>query len=41
MFGDWAVLRGSGKAICTITLANTPAGDDFTRSSSSPAATRW
>lgn len=28
MFGDWALQRG-GKAICTMTLANTPAGDDF------------
>jgi hypothetical protein len=30
MFGDWALQRGGGgKAICTMTLANTPAGDDF------------
>jgi Protease inhibitor Inh len=29
MFGDWALMRGGGKAICTMTLANTPAGDDF------------
>jgi hypothetical protein len=29
MFGDWALARGGGKAICTMTLANTPAGDDF------------
>jgi hypothetical protein len=28
MFGDWALQR-AGKAICTMTLANTPAGDDF------------
>jgi Protease inhibitor Inh len=30
MFGDWALMRGSGaKPICTMTLANTPAGDDY------------
>jgi Protease inhibitor Inh len=30
MFGDWALMRGGGpKPICTMTLANTPAGDDF------------
>jgi hypothetical protein len=29
MFGDWALMRGGGKAICTMTLANTPAGDDY------------
>jgi len=29
MLGDWALSRGGGKAICTLTLANTPAGDDF------------
>jgi len=30
MFGDWTLLRSAGgKAICTLTLANTPAGDDF------------
>jgi hypothetical protein len=28
MFGDWAMQR-AGKAICTMTLANTPVGDDF------------
>jgi hypothetical protein len=28
MFGDWAMQR-AGKAICTLTLANTPVGDDF------------
>jgi hypothetical protein len=28
MFGDWALARG-GKPICTMTLANTPAGDDY------------
>jgi hypothetical protein len=28
MFGDWAMQR-AGKAICTMTLANTPIGDDF------------
>jgi len=26
MVGDWAMSRGSGKPICTLTLANTPAG---------------
>jgi Protease inhibitor Inh len=29
MFGDWALVRGGGKPICTMTLANTPAGDDY------------
>jgi hypothetical protein len=28
MVGDWAVARGTGKPICTITLANSPAGTD-------------
>jgi Protease inhibitor Inh len=28
MFGDWALQR-AGKAICTMTLANTAVGDDF------------
>ena len=28
MFGDWGLQR-AGKAICTMTLANTPVGDDF------------
>jgi hypothetical protein len=28
MFGDWVIARGSGKAICTLTLANSPAGVD-------------
>jgi hypothetical protein len=28
MAGDWAVVRGSGKAICTITLTNSAAGPD-------------
>jgi Protease inhibitor Inh len=27
--GDWALVRGSGKPICTLSLANTPAGDDL------------
>ena len=27
MVGDWAVSRGAGKPICTLTLANSPAGD--------------
>jgi Protease inhibitor Inh len=26
MVGDWAIARGSGKPICTLTLANSPAG---------------
>jgi hypothetical protein len=26
LVGDWAIARGSGKAICTLTLANSPAG---------------
>jgi hypothetical protein len=31
MAGDWSVTRGSGKAICTITLTNTAAGpENFT-----------
>ena|SRR5690349_16018877 len=30
MLGDWALMRGAGaKAICTMTLANTPVGDDY------------
>ena len=29
MFGDWALMRGGSKPICTMTLANTPAGDDY------------
>jgi hypothetical protein len=28
MIGDWAVARGTGKPICIMTLANTPAGAD-------------
>ncbi len=28
MAGDWSVVRGSGKTVCTITLTNTAAGDD-------------
>jgi Protease inhibitor Inh len=28
MIGDWAVARGTGKPICTLTLANNPAGAD-------------
>jgi len=28
MFGDWTLTRG-GKALCTMTLANTPVGDDY------------
>ena len=27
MVGDWAVSHGAGKPICTLTLANSPAGD--------------
>jgi hypothetical protein len=27
MIGDWAVARGTGRPICILTLANTPAGD--------------
>jgi hypothetical protein len=27
MVGDWAVARGAGKPICTLTLSNSPAGD--------------
>ncbi len=27
--GDWGFVRGTGKPICTVTLANTPAGDDL------------
>ncbi len=29
MFGDWALMRTAGKAICTFTLANASAGEDF------------
>ncbi len=29
MLGDWALSRAGGKTICTFTLANTPAGEDF------------
>ena len=28
MFGDWALAR-AGKPICTMTLVNTPAGDEY------------
>jgi Protease inhibitor Inh len=28
MAGDWSVVRGSGKTVCTITLTNAAAGDD-------------
>jgi hypothetical protein len=28
MAGDWSVVRGSGKTVCTITLTNTAAGAD-------------
>jgi hypothetical protein len=28
MIGDWAIARGTGKPICTLTLARTPAGGD-------------
>ena len=28
MAGDWGVVRGSGKTVCTITLTNTAAGED-------------
>jgi hypothetical protein len=27
--GDWGLVRGSGKPICVLSLANTPAGDDL------------
>jgi hypothetical protein len=27
--GDWGLVRGAGKPICTLTLANKPAGDDL------------
>jgi hypothetical protein len=29
MTGDWAIRRSAGKTICTLTLANTPAGPDL------------
>jgi hypothetical protein len=29
MAGDWSVVRGSGKTICTITLTNTAAGPEY------------
>jgi hypothetical protein len=29
MVGDWGLVRGSGKPICTLTLANKPKGDDL------------
>jgi len=29
MVGDWGLVRGSGKPICTLTLVNKPAGDDL------------
>jgi hypothetical protein len=29
MLGDWSIVRGAGKPICTLTLANTPAGSDL------------
>jgi hypothetical protein len=28
MIGDWAIARGTGKPVCTLTLARTPAGAD-------------
>jgi hypothetical protein len=28
MAGDWGVVRGSGKTVCTITLTNAAAGGD-------------
>jgi hypothetical protein len=28
MTGDWGIVRGSGKAICVLTLSNNPAGTD-------------
>ena len=28
LIGDWSVVRGSGRAICSITLTNTDAGND-------------
>jgi hypothetical protein len=28
MVGDWAIARGTGKPVCVLTLANTPAGAD-------------
>jgi hypothetical protein len=28
MVGDWAIVRGTGKPVCVLTLANTPAGAD-------------
>jgi hypothetical protein len=28
MVGDWAIARGTGKPICALTLANSPAGTD-------------
>ena len=40
MVGDWAVARGTGKPICVLTLANSPAGTACWRSRSSPAAIR-
>ena len=29
MFGDWALARGGSNPICTISLANPPAGDHY------------
>ena len=29
MSGDWTVVRGAGKPVCSLTLSNTPAGEDF------------
>ena len=29
MSGEWTIVRGAGKPICTLTLSNTAAGDDF------------
>jgi len=29
MVGEWGIVRGSGKPICMLTLANKPAGDDL------------
>jgi len=29
MVGDWALVRGAGKTLCTLTLVNAPAGPDL------------
>ena len=41
MAGDWSVTRG-GRPLCSLTLSNTAAGEEFVaRTSPSPARNSW